>query len=565
MYFNTITSTLNVTEWGVDDDQIPDPVSRAIERYATHPSILQIKSTTASRSSFSFSFRSVSADETFEIIRSLDSNKKTSGNIPVKILKLANQICHEKITSCVNKCISTCKFPDKLKLADIIPIHKKDDKSKKENYRPISILPTLSKVFEKVLLNQLDKFSQEILSPYLCGFRKGYSTQHALFNLFQNWQKCLDKSGVVGTLLMDLSKAYDCISPGLLVAKLAAYGLDTDSLRLLYNYLTQRKHRVRIGSSLSDWLELILGLPQGSILGPILFNFFINDLISTIQETHVCNFADDTTIYACENNTSDALTKLSKDCDRAIKWFQDNSMEANPNKFQLMFLGTKEDNLSLLVNGSNITSCNEVRLLGVTIDNKLTFEKHISNICCTAGKRTKALLRIRKYLNYEQAKCLTEAYIFSSFRYCPLIWMFGSKTGNTSINKVHYRALRALYQSPFSSFQELLQRGNLLTIHGQNIHSLLTEVYKCVHQLNPMMTWNYFTTKSASYDLRSGHQLELPPVRTIHNGLNSVLFRASFLWNSLPKATKESKSISVFQNNLHRFNLDSCTCKICVR
>jgi hypothetical protein len=266
-----------------------------------------------------------------------------------------------------------------LKLADIIPIHKKDCKSKKENYRPISILPTLSKVFEKVLLNQLAEFSQEILFPYLCGVRKGYSTQHALFNLLQNWQKCLDKSGVVGTVLMDLSKAYDCISPSLLIAKLAAYGLDTDSLRLLYNYLTQRKHRVRIGSRLSDWLELTLGLPQGSILGPILFNFFINDLISTIQETYVCNFADDTTLYACESNLSDVIEKLNTDSDRAIKWFQDNSMEANPNKFQLMFLGTKRDDLSLYIDGSNIKSCKEVKLLGVTIDNKLTFSKHINN------------------------------------------------------------------------------------------------------------------------------------------------------------------------------------------
>jgi hypothetical protein len=143
--------------------------------------------------------------------------------------------------------------------------------------------------------------------------------------------------------------------------------------------------------------------------------------------------------------------------------------------------------------------------------------------------------------------------------------MFGKKSGHNLINKVHYRSLRALYNLPSSPFQELLRQGNQITIHGQNIRSLLTEVYKCVHKLNPMFTWDYFVTKSVSHDLRSGHQLELPPVKTKHYGLNSVLFRAALLWNSLPKATKESKSITSFQNNLKDFNLDSCTCSICDR
>ena len=239
-----------------------------------------------------FDFNFVSSDDISKIINSLDPTKKTSGAIPTKIVKLANkQIC-KHLANCINECITQNKFPNELKIVDITPTFKKDDPLDKTNYRPISILPTVSKIFGRMLFNQLQRFSNKFLSPLLCGFRKGRSTQYALINLLQKWQKCLDASnGIVGTLLMDLSKAYDCVNDDLMIAKLEAYGVGENSLRLIQNYLSQRQQRVKVGSFLSEWLEIILGVPQGSILGPILFNVFINDLLLFIKETDVCNSA----------------------------------------------------------------------------------------------------------------------------------------------------------------------------------------------------------------------------------------------------------------------------------
>ena len=205
------------------------------------------------------------------MILKLNCSKKTSGSIPNKILKSSVGVICPCLTNLINFSIENSSFPDKLKLAEITPVPKTEDSQKVGDFRPISILPAISKIFEKIFSNQLSSYFDNIFCNLLCGFRKRHSTQHALMQLLRSWQKSLDDGNIVGTILMDLSKAFDCLPHDLIIAKCAAYGVDLKSLCLLKDYLSNRHHRVKIGNTFSDFLLLKTGVPQGSIMGPLLF------------------------------------------------------------------------------------------------------------------------------------------------------------------------------------------------------------------------------------------------------------------------------------------------------
>ena len=227
---------------------------------------------------------------------------------------------------------------------------------------------------------------------------------------------------------MHLSKAYDCLPHDLIIAKFEAYGLSKSSLSLLLDYLTSRKQRVKIGSSYSIWNEIKRGVPQGSILGSLLFKAFINDIFIFIEKTEICNFADDNTIYDCGEDLSNILENLKHDLKILLKWFKINSFQANPGKFQIMIFGKKKRNsVKSIINTTEIEQSRKVVLLGITIDNLLIFNEHIDNLCRTANYKLLALRGIRKYLSLEKAKLLCNAFINSQFNYAPSVWMFCRK------------------------------------------------------------------------------------------------------------------------------------------
>ena len=239
-------------------------------------------------------------------------------------------------------------------------------------------------------------------------------------------------------------------------------------------------------------------------------------------------------------------------------------MAANPEKFQIMFLGLNENtSINFDIGNVSINSTNHVKLLGVTIDNKLDFSKHIEAICKQASQKTSAILRIRNYISIDKASKLVHAFILSRFFYCPLIWMFCNRKCSELINKTHKRALRTLLFDFNLTFDELLKKTGQLSIHCRHLQFLLIEVFKSLNKENPKFMWDIFQIKTSKYNLRAVNTLKLETPKTNKYGLNSIVFRGSLLWNYIPNELKKSLSLSDFKSKVKKYKSFKCTCLSC--
>ena len=374
-------------------------------------------------------------------------------------------------------------------------------------------------------------------------------------------EKCklsIDNKGFAGGALMDLSKAFDTINHQLLLAKLHVYGFNKQALAIICSYLSNRKQRIKINNVFSSWKDLILGVPQGSVLGLLLFNIYLNDLFFFLKDVGICNFADDTTTYISDESLENVLKSLEKNSMLAIRWFENNYMKLNTDKCRLIVSGYKHEQVWANIGKDLIWESNDVKLLGVTIDRDLKFDKHVLKLCSKANQKLSALSRMAN-----KRRTLFKAFVESQFKYCPIVWMFHSRRTNNKINRLHERALRIVYDDDVSTFDQLLAMGKSFCIHHQNIQRLLIEIYKALHDTSGNSLKELFVKRESTISLLSKPEFVIYSVNSILKGKNSLRYFGSVIWSLLPIENSEDHSISSFITKIKQWKPIACPCTIC--
>ena len=271
----------------------------------------------------------------------------TKGSIPAAILKQCVDIYLLFLTNAINKPFLDNYFPKELKKAEIIPVYKKDYSLKKENYRPVSLLPQVSKIYERLIYKRINSYMCDKLSKYITDFRKCHGKQHSLLVTLEKWKKALDKGENICIIFLNLSKAFDSINYDLLLAKLKAYGYSENALKLRCSYLKYQRQAVQINNRFSSYKKVQAGMPQGFIDRPLLFKLFINDLVLFLLETFLSNYVDDNNSYSIAKELNIIKEKLRKDFKLVTDWFFENYMSLNPTKCQFICLGKTRKTIHL--------------------------------------------------------------------------------------------------------------------------------------------------------------------------------------------------------------------------
>ena len=277
----------------------------------------------------------------------------------------------------------------------------------------------------------------------------------------------------------------------------------------------------------------------------------------------MCNFADDTTLNACDLELPSILNELEENALTAILWFDNNYMKLNQSKCHFLTCGSTE-HLWVRVGDEVIWESQYEKLLGMTVDKNLNFNLHLQTLCKKVNQKVSALARIVRILPFQKRRLILKTFIESQFSYCPLVWMFCPRKMNDKINHIHERALRLVYQDYTSSFDELLKKDGSLTFHHRNIHQVAIEMFKVKHDLCPPFMKELFTYVGNENGTRSGDTFARPNVDSVLKGEQSLRSFGPKVWNSmLPDNLKTCESLAEFKNRIKSWTPINCPCKLC--
>ena len=364
----------------------------------------------------------------------------------------------------------------------------------------------------------------------------------------EDWRLSLDNREAVTTLAIDLSKAFDSVCHGLLLAKLRAYGFTDQALELMSNYLKDRRQRVKLDGIYSDWKPIKVGVPQGSLLGPLLFNIYINDLNLQVTNSSLRLYADDTTEYASDASPPVLEYIINSDLHILSTWLRQNYLQINASKTQAMAIGPVSYRYNFSVDNNEVDANDTLKILGVTLDRKLNFVAHVSEQVKKACAKASALRRIRRFIPLDVMCRLYKAYILPHLEYCcPLLLGVGRGQVKKLEDTNNYILRTILGYGKHTPYNHLLNMAGIRTLEERRKFQALVLVYKCIHKEAPRYIEDFFKIKICNYNLRGSGTLLTLPSFNLEWRHKSFSFLAAKLWNSLPTYVRNAKDISTFK------------------
>ena len=516
----------------------------------------------------SFSFEPVAYTSVLKLLQQLNPHKSAGiDSLTGKFLKEGAPVLAAPITNLINLSISLSSFPDDCKIAKLKPLYKKEAKTKPKNYRPISLLPLISKIIERIIHDQTQVFLDEnkILFTYQSGFRKHYSTDTCLSYLTDRVRNGFEKGSLTGMILIDLQKAFDTIDHKILTEKMSCLGFAESTIRWYKSYLTNRYFIVNVGNDFSSPGKLLCGVPQGSILGPLLFLLYVNDMPQAVN-SDLLLYADDTCLIYTGKDINTIEEQLNTDFSSLCDWFVDNKLSVHfgEEKTKSILFGTKRQlknqrDLDLRYGDLKIKQHSKVTYLGCILDNDLSGESMATKVLRLVNNRLKFLYRKQKFLTLSLRQLLCNALIQPHYDYACSAWYPSlnkrlSKKIQTSQNKCIRYCLN-LDNRAHVGIDEFI-KINWLPTKERVAQCICVNIFKFFNKMSPQYMSEIFHPSHSRYNTRMGTlKLDLP-FRQSCPGQKTISYLGPNIWNNLAAETKLRRSVNTFKHDIKKLFFD---------
>ena len=516
-----------------------------------------------------FNFCSVSKEPVLKIIQNLDLSKASGiDTISVRFIKDGANVLAVPISQLFNLSIKTSSFPDDCKISKLKPLYKKGSKTDPKNYRPISLLPIVSKIIEKLVHDQAQNYLSENNVLYDCqsGFRKNYSTNYCLAYLNDKISKGFDQRLYTGMILIDLQKAFDTINHLLLLEKMAFLGFSEKTIKWFKSYLTDRKFIVYVNEATSDPGPLSCGVPQGSILGPLLFLLYVNDMPQATK-SELLLYADDSCILFQHKDVNTIQTQLNEDFSNLCDWFVDNKLSIHFGEektksilFASKWKVKKTSKLEISYKSINIKQHSKVTYLGCIIDETLSGESMALNVINKISSKIKFLYRKNRFLTPDLRRLLCNSLIQPHFDYACSSWYpFLTQNLKNKIQIMQNKCIRFCLKLDSMSHigKNELEKINWLNTYDRYRQNLCTIVFNSLHGKCPLYISEIFdVVQQGNRNTRFSYLKIRQPFRKTNMGQKSISYTCPGEWNKLPNNLKSCQNANTFKHQIKKLFLN---------